>query len=329
MKELAEYILSNDYFIIVGHKEPDGDSIGSMMAMKRFLKNIGKQAIVIFEEQIHIPIAELGIDESYYTRHDLPSLEKYSHLIMLDAHQWYRIGALEEVLRPAINNLICIDHHPNNDPEGMINYIDSNAAAVGEIIYKLIVFMDKVNVIDNTIARCIYLSIYSDTGGFKFSNTKKETHELVAHLYDYDINPYHMYSVLNEQRTLPQLRLVAKALETLRLVYNDQIGYIVVSKDILESTQTTLDDIRNFTYYPRSIKTVRIALVFIEKDSSVDIAFRSNGSIAVNTIAHAFGGGGHPNAAGAEVADIVLEELVVEVLHACQKALTQEEISNV
>lgn len=324
MKKVSDYILKNDCYIVVGHKEPDGDSVGSVLAMKRFLNNIGKRAIALFEEELNIPVEELGIEEEYYTSQNLPPLENYSTLLMLDAHQWYRIGKLEALLKPRVKDLVCIDHHPNHDPEGVVNYLDSSAAAVGEIVYTLIHYTDNTSVIDDTIARCLYLSIYSDTGGFKFPNTKKETHQLVASLFDYDINPYHMYSVLNEQRTLPQLRLLAKALETLRLGYNDQVGYLVVSKDILQSTRTTLDDIRNFTYYPRSIKSVRIALVFTEKEDCIDIAFRSKGSIAVNDIARHFGGGGHPNAAGAEVKGMELEELIVEVLHACQKVLHKE-----
>ncbi len=322
MKELVDFLLKEDNFIITGHKDPDGDCIGSSIALGYILEKLDKKVTVVFESKPFFELNALGFDIPIYYPETL-KLEKNKkyNLILLDAHQWYRLGKLEEKVRPFVNFFCCIDHHPDNgsELEGDLNYFDTGAAAIGEIIYDLLIKIGRKDILDEKIALALYLSIYSDTGGYKYSNTTKKTHLITAELFDYGINPYFLYSVIHENKTYTEIKLLAKALDNLKLTEDGKIAYIIVDKNMLESVDAKIEDIRNFTYYPRAIKTVEIALVFIEKENYIDISFRSKGKYKVNEIAHKFGGGGHPNAAGAEVYNEKLNKVVNDVLNECKK----------
>jgi len=136
------------------------------------------------------------------------------------------------------------------------------------------------------------------------------------------VEPYLFYSAMNEHATLPQIRLLAHALDTLELTEDGRIGSISVSKEIIANADATLDDLRNYSFYPRSIKSVEIALAFVEYEDYIDVSFRSKGTVKVNEIARQFGGGGHPNAAGAELRNKSHDQVVKEVIVACRKALS-------
>lgn len=330
MNEVAAFLTANDNYILTGHKDPDGDCVGSVIALSYILRKMGKKVISVFEDRPFFDPESLGFDLPIYYADDLPALEGNDYnLILLDAHNWYRMGDLEEILKPHVKQMYCIDHHPGEEPEGDFNYMDTSAAAIGEIIYELIGALHMSDQIDEKIAQAIYLSIYSDTGGFKFSNTRKQTHQIVADLFDFGVNPYAMYNAMNENKTYSEIRLLGKTLENLRLIEDEKIAYMVVSKDILKETRTTLEDIRNFTYYPRAIGSVKIAVLFTEGPESIDVAFRAKGHVKVNKIATMFGGGGHPNASGAELYGKTLDEVIGEVLAACVEELNLAEASYV
>ena len=291
LAETGELLKAAKKLVIVSHVSPDGDTLGSSLALMHALRMLGKEVIMNVDDDISTVYSFLpGIDE--YRRFAPEESVNADLLVIIDASSADRAGnALAVVKSPAVLN---IDHHKTNTRFADYLYLDSDAAATAEIIYSLLLEMEIE--LTRDIATCIYEGIYTDTGSFKYSNTTSNTLKTAADLLNYGVNPS-LISDNMELKSRSQVEMLRKVLETLTFLKDGKIAYIEIPTELYDHNVET----DAFISYPRYVEGVEIALLFKQVEENLTrVSFRSK-EIDVAKIALSFGGGGHKKAAGCSI----------------------------
>ena len=291
LAETGELLKAAKKVVIVSHVSPDGDTLGSSLALMHALRILGKEVIMNVDDDISTVYSFLpGIDD--YCRFAPDESVKADLLVIIDASSADRAGNAMDVVKP--HAVLNIDHHKTNTRFADYLYLDSDAAATAEIIYSLLLEMGIELTTD--IATCIYEGIYTDTGSFKYSNTTSKTMETAAALLKYGVNPS-LISDNMELRSRSQVEMLRKVLETLTFLHDGKIAYIEIAPELYDNNVDT----DAFISYPRYVEGVEIALLFKQvEDNLTRVSFRSK-EIDVAKIALSFGGGGHKKAAGCSI----------------------------
>ncbi len=303
-------------FVLTTHVNPDGDALGSELALAYFLKAAGKK-ITILNHNV-TPENYSWLDEEnliipFHADQHKEIILQADVIFILDVNQPDRLRSLEPYVKQSTAVKVIIDHHLEPQQFGDAYVIDDEATSTGELIYKLITGING-NGIDRQIARALYTAIMTDTGSFRFPRTDSETHMIAAHLVDCGADPTEIYVHVYEGWTLGRMRLLGEVLDSMKLEYNGKLAYVVCTQKMFSETGTTEVETDNFTTYPMSVKDVVIGILFNELRNGVKISFRSKGSIPINQLAKEFGGNGHLNAAGARLYDVNLDETVNSVI---------------
>ena len=291
LAETDELLKAAKKLVIVSHVSPDGDTLGSSLALMHALRMLGKDVIMNVDDDISTVYSFLpGIAE--YRRFAPDESVDADLLVIIDASSADRAGnAMEVVKSPAVLN---IDHHKTNTRFADYLYLDSDAAATAEIIYSLLLEMGIK--LTRDIATCIYEGIYTDTGSFKYSNTTSNTLKTAADLLNYGVNPS-LISDNMELKSRSQVEMLCKVLETLTFLKDGKIAYIEIPLELYDHNVET----DAFISYPRYVEGVEIALLFKQVEENLTrVSFRSK-EIDVAKIALSFGGGGHKKAAGCSI----------------------------
>ena len=289
--ETGELLQAAQKLVIVSHVSPDGDTLGSSLALMHALRSLGKDVIMNVDDDISTVYSFLpGIEN--YRRFAPDETVETDLLVIVDASSADRAGNAMNVVKPRA--VLNIDHHKTNTRFANYLYLDSDAAATAEIIYSLLREMGIGLTTD--IATCIYEGIYTDTGSFKYSNTTSNTLKTAAELLNYGVNPS-LISDNMELKSRSQMEMLRKVLETLTFLQNGKIAYIEIAPELYDHNVDT----DAFISYPRYVEGVEIALLFKQvEDNLTRVSFRSK-SIDVAKIALSFGGGGHQKAAGCSI----------------------------
>lgn len=297
IQRIISEIALNNTFLIAAHENPDGDAVGSSLALAIFLSSMGKDVTIyscdlLPENYSFLPMAETIL-------YEIPD-RKYDICFVLDAGDLCRAGKkLGNCNR--IGKIINIDHHPDNRNFGTINLVDSNASATGVLVYRIMTAAGYS--IDYNTALCIYTAIVTDTGSFRYSNADQEAFQISGQMVSKGINPWFVAEKLYESQPRQRLDLLSLALSTLHVADRGDVASITVSLDMYEKTGATSDLTDGFINYPRSIRGVEVAVFFREIENGMfKVGFRSKGKVDVSALAAAFGGGGHHNAAGCKIA---------------------------
>jgi phosphoesterase RecJ-like protein len=241
------------------------------------------------------------------------NIEDYDLAVILDTASSDRVCAdFNEVCKI---NTINIDHHISNKGYGKLNYIEPDAAATGEIVYKFIKEMQFA--INKDIADCLYTAVSTDTGCFKYKNTTETTHKIAADLLTYGIDVANLSQVLFDKRSIKETKLLAEALQALSLYLNDKVAIIKITKKVLNDLGVTSEECESIVNYARDIDDVIVGIVLREdEEDKIKVSMRSNTDLDVAAIAVSFGGGGHKKAAGCTIRKSIEEaqEAVLEVL---------------
>ena len=291
LAETGELLKAAKKLVIVSHVSPDGDTLGSSLALMHALCMLGKEVIMNVDDDISTVYSFLpGIAE--YRRFAPEESVDADLLVIVDASSADRAGnALDVVKSPAVLN---IDHHKTNTRFADYLYLDSDAAATAEIIYSLLLEMGIK--LTRDIATCIYEGIYTDTGSFKYSNTTSRTLKTAAALLNYGVNPS-LISDNMELKSRSQVEMLRKVLETLTFLKNGKIAYIEIPPELYDHNVET----DTFISYPRYVEGVEIALLFKQVEANLTrVSFRSK-EIDVAKVALSFGGGGHKKASGCSI----------------------------
>lgn len=297
--ELSSFLRDKDNFLVVSHTNPDGDAIGSMLAMGCLLQEMGK-SFSLYNQS--------GLPERFTWLEPPWNITSNLSEVLTDHRQWFVVldcgdnDRMGEDIEPYIEKgITCnIDHHMGNPHFGFINWVEPDRSSVGEMIALLA--QDLGFPLSGVLGQSLYLAIVSDTGFFSYSNTTPETLQIVSKLLQAGLDPGSFNAKYQQQWTLNKLRLHGYAMQDVSLYSHGQIGVIRVSKSLLHETQTTSDDCEGLVNYPRQIKGVKVAVSLRQQDSEqIRFSLRSWGEINVRDIAVHFDGGGHHNASGGTI----------------------------
>ena len=309
--------------VLTTHVNPDGDGLGSELALARFLEKLGKDTAIIN----HSPTPEnyQWMDPKQQIIQFVPERDRdlilKAHLIfVLDTNQPDRLRALDPFVQQSKAIKIVIDHHLEPHPFGDHYIIDDDATSTGEIVYRIITSINS-ELIDQEIAQWLYTAIMTDTGSFRFPRTDSEIHRIAAHLLEFNLSPIEIYANVYEGWSQGRMRLLGEVLDSMRTAHDGKLAYVVCTQKMFKDTGTSEVETDNFTTYPMSVHGVRVGILFNELQNGVKISFRSKGSIPINQLAKEFGGNGHLNAAGARMHNIKLEDAVKAVVDKAKKYL--------
>ncbi|MCF6130050.1 bifunctional oligoribonuclease/PAP phosphatase NrnA [Flavobacterium sp. AS60] len=291
---------------IIPHRSPDGDAMGSTLALYHFLLKLNHKPTVISPNDFPNFLAWLPSSETVLIyendKENCTKILKEAELVFtLDFNALHRTGEMEQVLNKLSAPMIMIDHHQKPDTYATVTYSDTTIGSTCEMVYNLISFLDKKALLDKTIATCIYTGITTDSGSFRFPSTTSTTHRIVAELIDLGIDNSEIHNLLFDDNSANRLQLLGRALQNIKVFPEYKTSYITLSQKELDEFHYQKGDTEGVVNYGLSIKGINFAAIFIEhKDENIiKISFRSQGNFDVNKFAREhFNGGGHVNAAG-------------------------------
>lgn len=291
---------------IIPHRSPDGDAMGSTLALYHFLLKLNHNPVVISPNEFPNSLAWLPGSETVLIyendkENGTKKLNEAELVFTLDFNALHRTGEMEQVLNKLSAPMIMIDHHQKPDIYATVTYSDTSIGSTCEMIYNLISYLDKKDLIDKTIATCIYTGITTDTGSFRFSSTTSTTHRIVADLIDLGINNSAIHNSLFDDNSANRLQLLGRALQNIKVFPEYKTSYITLSQIELEEFHYQKGDTEGIVNYGLSIKGIHFSAIFIEHrdENIIKISLRSQGNFDVNQFARQhFNGGGHINAAG-------------------------------
>ena len=304
------------------HVNPDGDGLGSEVGLAHLLRGMGKE-VVVANPTATAPRFEFlfedlpGVDR---TADAVRQVRRADLVVVLDISDTGRLGNLGPIVREHGAPVVCIDHHasPGALPPGP-RYVDSTAAATGELIYEL-AFANQWAV-TVPVARALYVALVTDTGGFRFSNTHPRTLRVAADLLETGIDPESIYLDVYANAPEGRPRLLSEVLQTLVVESEHGLAWVTVPPGAIDRYQLTADDLDGIVEHPRSIAGMRLAVLFREvSQNRIKVSLRSVGDVDVAEFAHQFGGGGHAKAAGAAIPGS-LAEVQATVLAAAREFL--------
>lgn len=320
---LARLIGNAEFILVATHRNPDGDAIGSLLGLSRILQLMGRDHIAYCPDEIPKTCAFLpGVED--VTR-ELDPEDSFDLTIVLDTgdENLLPVGFPDSERR---GTFVVIDHHTHHGDMGDI-VIRRETSAVGEILFDLI--KELVWPIDKEIAECLYASIISDTGSFRYSGTTAHTHRVVAELLELGVRPWDVAMHLFESYSLSRQKLLYTVLGTLDVNSDGRFATMYCTPEMLDQAGAGLDDMDGIINYGRSIDGVEVSAMFRQKrDGDVKVSFRSKGNVNVAEIAASFSGGGHRNASGCTLRGMGLEEAKQAIEAAVHKCLSDFDASN-
>lgn len=305
--------------LITTHASPDGDAIGSLLAMGLALEG-RKKKITLYNES-PIPAVYSFLPMVHAVTRDMFSADSFDTVVVLDCGDLQRVGKAAPVISN-ISEIINIDHHITNTRFGTSQRIDLSACACAEILWKL--FTEMEIEITQEIATCIYTGILTDTGSFRFSNTNRASFEICEKMVACGVNPYHVAQYVYGAYSLGRIKLLNLALDSIEISKNGKVSLMSLTRSMLNETNTQVEDTDGLINYARRIRDVKVAVLIQEKTNGIEISssdhkqsyqvsLRSDETVDVAAIAMSFGGGGHRSAAGFTV-DSTLPEIKNRIL---------------
>jgi len=292
LDRIAEIINAGSRFLIASHVRPDGDSIGSVLALYHMLKDRGKESVVYSQDKT--PDVYSFLPGTEVIVHRLEQGMSFDAVVLLDCSDIDRVGD-EAPIIGTMNPIINIDHHRSNTVVAPYSVVDAEASSTGEILCRL---MKRAGVtITPDIAVNIYTALLTDTGSFRYSNTGSETLRMAAEMVDRGADARFIAEHIYETTPLVKIRLMERSLQTLKFDCDGTVGSLVVTGNMLEETGALPEHTEGLVDLVRSINGVMIAVFYQEMtDGTFKASLRSKGDADVSRIAQAFGGGGHLNA---------------------------------
>jgi bifunctional oligoribonuclease and PAP phosphatase NrnA len=304
-KQFKQIIKTAKHIGIVTHWSPDGDAMGSSLALYHYLKGLGKMVHVIVPNAYPdflkwLPGDKQVLNFQTQEKKAMNVLKKVDVLFTLDFNSFKRLEKLGELLALHPARKIIIDHHQQPDDYGTLYFHDVNATSTCELIFDFIVGMGDKKQIDKKIANCIYTGMMTDTGSFRYPGVNAHTHRIIADLLEIGINPGDIHSAIYDTYSENRMKLLGYALTNKMVIIREKnIAYISLTEKELQQFKYQKGDTEGLVNYPFSIKGIKLCALFTESDGIIKISFRSKGKRDVNSFARThFNGGGHINAAG-------------------------------
>lgn len=323
--------------LIVGHRNPDGDAVGSSLALALTLEKLGHTVQVVMPNALPKSLMWMpGSDRILQYERDKEAIDSFLEdmevVFTLDFNSLSRIGDLQEPLEELHRKeipFIMIDHHQSPDDYAVVTYSDVGMSSTAQMVYHFIDSMGWIEYLDADIASCIYTGILTDTGSFKYRSTTATTHRVAANLLEAGAINWKISNNIFDTNSENRLKLLSTALNNLVVLPKYNTAYITLSQDELNAHHFQKGDTEGFVNYALSIEKINLALIFIEskQEEIIKISLRSKGDFSVNEMSRKhFSGGGHDNAAGGR-STLSMEDTVNylhEILETYKSDLTDE-----
>ncbi len=306
IKQLKTLLGTPKAIVIIPHKNPDGDAIGSTLGLYHYLNLKGHHCKVIAPND-YPDFLKWMPEESSILKYESDTeacdgLIQHAELIFtLDFNSLGRIGDMENVVSEAQAVKIMIDHHQQPDDYAQFMYSDVTMSSTCEMVYNFIDMLNDTDAINADIATCLYAGIMTDTGSFRFPSTTSATHKIIGQLIEKGANNAEIHNQIFDTNSYDRLQLLGRALTNLKVLPEYRTAYISLSQEELNTFNFKKGDTEGFVNYGLSLKGIIFAAIFIEnhQDNIIKISLRSKGNFSVNEFSRAhFNGGGHTNAAG-------------------------------
>ena len=334
IKSIKQLLATPKHIVIVPHKNPDGDAIGSTLALYHYLKKHNHNTTVMVPNDYPSFLKWMpGNDD--ILKHDsqteaCETLIKTADVIFtLDFNAFHRTGNMETVLSESKALKIMIDHHQAPDDYATYMFSDVSMSSTAEMVYHFIDMLGDTNSIDSNIATCIYVGIMTDTGSFRFPSTTSKTHKIIANLIEKGANNAEIHNNIYDTNSYERLQLLGCALSNLKVIPESRTAYITLSQNELNRFNFKKGDTEGVVNYGLSLENIVFAAIFIEdkQEGIIKISLRSKGNFSVNEFSRAhFNGGGHTNAAGGR-SELPLKDTVekfISILPSYNKALNDD-----
>ncbi len=313
-EQIKKIIQRAGKIVIVSHENPDGDAIGSSLALAAFLQALGKESSIWLPGRFPDYYRWMkGSDKIRYITENkdglIDNLRQADTLFAVDMTGLNRTGKMYPVLREYQGWKVLIDHHLDPEREDFHHvFSDITVSSTSELIFHLMDMMGMTDRIDIIIAEALYVGIMTDTGSFSFNCSSPLTHEVTARLIHTGISPDRIHKLVYDNNTEERIRILGHALNKMKVIHPSHTAYISLGKDELKRLGSRPGDTEGIVNFALSIKGIVLAAFFSVRDREVKISFRSKGRFSVNDFARKhFNGGGHHNAAGGSFAGTIEE----------------------
>ncbi|HEY4798474.1 MAG TPA: bifunctional oligoribonuclease/PAP phosphatase NrnA [Bacteroidia bacterium] len=318
--EIKALLSSRKRIVIVTHKNPDGDAMGSSLGLYNFLLRKKHSVKVVTPNSYPAFLQWLPGDDKVIEHSEHPEkaealIKKAEIIFCLDFNALRRIDEVGHLVKKAKAIKILIDHHLQ--PEKFADYTlsDKKSSSTSQLIFDFIVMLGEKNLINKKIANCLYTGIMTDTLNFKIPTTTYHTHSIVAELINAGAQNNVAYTNVFDTYTENRMRLLGHTLNTMKVLSEFNVAFMTLSASELKKFKFQKGDSEGFVNYPLSIEGIKLSAFFIEMEDEIKISFRSKGNFDVNQFARKhFNGGGHMNAAGGEV-HTSLDEVVMQFIN--------------
>jgi len=323
-ERIVDIINGGKKFIITTHLFSEGDAIGSELALKRFLCGLNKDTIIVNNEALPSVYRCFDPDKDVKflkSKGVNINLDDFDAIFIVDVADWSQLGDFADMIKASRITKICIDHHPTNSGFTDINVIDKDASSAGELIFDLITYMHGEITLE--VATPLYLSIATDTGWFKFSNTSPKALKVCSDLIKAGVKSEIIYEKLYQNKHLSYLKLLNLTLGTLRSECNGQLVWAKMTREMIKSSGVEFVDTDVIIDLIRAVNEVEVVVIFRELgERKTKVSFRSKHTVDVSKLASDFGGGGHVRAAGASL-DEPIDTVIGNVVTAAKELMEE------
>lgn len=333
-EELTQFLEKPRNIVIIGHKNPDGDAIGSTLGLKHYLDKKGHNCSVLvpneYPDFLHwLPGSETTYRFDWQNNQSQKAISNSDIIFLMDFNALHRVGDdMQKTLEKYQNDFVLIDHHQQPD-EFKYMFSDTEICSTSQMVYQFIEMNHDLDLIDAPIATCLYTGIMTDTGSFRFRSTTSKTHRIIADLIDKGAENDRIHNNVYDANTCNRLLLLGQALSNLKVLENYKTAFITLTNEEKNRYDYQKGDSEGIVNYALSLKGIIFAAIFIEdiEQNLIKISFRSKGSFSVNQFArNHFEGGGHDNAAGGK-STISLDETISKFISLLPNYASQLEIS--
>ena len=306
ISSIKELLSSPKKIVIIPHKNPDGDAIGSTLGLLHYLNQYNHDAVIIapndYPDFLKWMPGEASVLKYDHQKDNCDALLISAELIFtLDFNSLGRIGSMQDIVSNSDAIKSMIDHHQQPDDYAKFMYSDVSMSSTCEMVYNFIDMLDDTDKVNADIATCLYTGIMTDTGSFRFPSTTSATHKIIGNLIEKGANNSQIHNNIMDTNSYERTQLLGRALSNLKVVPEYRTAYITLTQEELNTFNFKKGDTEGFVNYGLSLKGVIFAAIFIEsqQDNIIKISLRSKGDFSVNELSRSyFEGGGHTNAAG-------------------------------
>ena len=290
LNSIVDAIVERHRFVVVSHARPDGDALGSELAMALALRGLGKEVSVVSHDPVPPYLASFPGVAEIVVRDAVDG--EFDAAIVLEC------GSLDRTELAGLDKyfVINIDHHVGNTMYGNLNWFDATAAACGEMVFDVLTGLEVT--LTPAIATHLYVAILTDTGSFRHANITTRTFRICTALAEAGVAPADIADRVYQNSSVGKLRLTGSLLDSMHLVGGGQVAVLHVDDHILSETGCAPDDLEGLINMPLAAQPVKAVIMFKTIDGQLRVSLRSKGTVDVRAMATRHGGGGHQNAAG-------------------------------